>query len=49
MDLPGSATSASIPGEFLRPGAVTELEVLARERTGNQTITAVGGVPDNVR
>jgi hypothetical protein len=41
MDLPGSATSASIPGEFLRPGAVTELEVLARERTGNQTITAV--------
>jgi hypothetical protein len=41
MDLPGSATSASIPGEFLTPGTVTELEVLARERSGNQTITAV--------
>jgi hypothetical protein len=41
MDLPGSARSASIPGEFLEPGTECELEVLARERSGNQTIAAV--------
>jgi hypothetical protein len=41
MDLPASATGASIPGEFLTPGTETEIEVLARERSGNQTITAV--------
>jgi hypothetical protein len=39
MDLPGSATSASIPGEFLAPGTTTDVEVLAREKSGNQTIT----------
>ena len=45
MDLPSSARSASIPGEFLRPGlkpgAESKVEVLARERGGNQTITEV--------
>jgi hypothetical protein len=41
MELPASATSASIPGEFLRPHRKTGLEVLSRERSGNQTITAV--------
>ena len=41
MDLPGSATSASIPGEFLEPGVKSELEVLSREKSGNQTITAL--------
>jgi hypothetical protein len=39
MYLPADATSASIPGEFLQPGTETEAEVLARERSGNQTIT----------
>jgi hypothetical protein len=41
MDLGSGATSASIPSEFLEPGTETEVEVLARERSGNQTITAV--------
>jgi hypothetical protein len=39
MDLRRGATSASIPGEFLRSGTDTEIEVLAREKSGNQTIT----------
>ena len=39
MYLPATATSASIPGEFLEPGTETDVEVLARERSGNQTIT----------
>lgn len=41
MYLPPSATSATIPGEFLRPATETGGEVLARERSGNQTITAL--------
>jgi hypothetical protein len=41
MDLPPGATSASIPGQFLKPGTETGLEVLAREKSGNQTITSV--------
>jgi hypothetical protein len=41
MELPGTATSASIPGEFLEPGVRSELEVLSREKSGNQTITAL--------
>jgi hypothetical protein len=40
MDLPPRATSATIPGEFLKPGTETGGEVLAREKSGNQTITA---------
>jgi hypothetical protein len=41
MYLPASATSATIPGEFLEPGTKTGGEVLAREKSGNQTITAL--------
>jgi hypothetical protein len=40
MYLPPDATSATIPGEFLEPGTETGGELLARERSGNQTITA---------
>jgi hypothetical protein len=41
MELPSSATSASIPREFLKPSTKTGLEVLAREKSGNQTISLV--------
>jgi hypothetical protein len=40
MYLPPDATSATVPGEFLEPGTETGGELLARERSGNQTITA---------
>jgi hypothetical protein len=40
MYLPADATSATIPGEFLEPGTETGGELLAREKSGNQTITA---------
>jgi hypothetical protein len=39
MYLPPSVTSVTIPAEFLKPGAKTGGEVLAREESGNQTIT----------
>jgi hypothetical protein len=41
MYLPPTATSATIPGEFLVPGTKAGGEVLARERSGNQTITEI--------
>jgi len=41
MDMLPGATSASIPAQFLNPGSETEAEVLAREKSGNQTITEV--------
>jgi hypothetical protein len=41
MDLAPNATSAAVPAEFLEPGAEYAVEVLARERSGNQTITEV--------
>jgi hypothetical protein len=41
MDLLPGATSASIPAQFLNPSSETEVEVLAREKSGNQTITEV--------
>jgi hypothetical protein len=41
MYLPADATSATIPGEFLEPRTRTGGELLARERSGNQTITAL--------
>ena len=41
MDLLPGATSADIPAQFLNPGSETEAEVLAREKSGNQTITEV--------
>ena len=37
----GEATSASIPGEFLKSDTETKVEVLARERSGNQTIAEI--------
>jgi hypothetical protein len=39
MYLPGDATSGTIPGEFLEPDTRTAGEVLARDKSGNQTIT----------
>jgi hypothetical protein len=36
-----SATSLTIPSEFLEPGTEYELEVLALEQSGNQTITVL--------
>ena len=41
MYLPASATSATIAPEFLESGAKAGGEVLARERSGNQTITEI--------
>jgi hypothetical protein len=41
MYLPPTATSATIPEEFLEPAAKAGGEVLARERSGNQTITEI--------
>lgn len=41
MYLPPDATSATIPGEFLTPGTKGAGEVLVREKSGNQTITAI--------
>jgi hypothetical protein len=41
MDLPPSATSATIPPQFLKPNSEGGGEVLAREKSGNQTITAI--------
>jgi hypothetical protein len=39
MYVPPNVTSVTIPGEFLEPGAKTGGEVLARDVSGNQTIT----------
>jgi hypothetical protein len=39
MYVPGKATKATISGEFLQPGKKTAGEVLARDKSGNQTIT----------
>lgn len=41
MYVPPDVTSVSIPGEFLEPGTETGGEVLARDQSGNQTITAL--------
>jgi hypothetical protein len=41
MHLPPEVTSVSIPPEFLSPGTEGGGEVLAREKSGNQTITAM--------
>jgi hypothetical protein len=37
--LPPDATCVTVPSEFLEPGTLYELEVLAREESGNQTIS----------
>ena len=39
MYLPGDATSGTVSGEFLAPNTKTAGEVLARDKSGNQTIT----------
>jgi hypothetical protein len=39
VHVPASVTSLSVPNEFLEPGTEYELEVLALEVSGNQTIT----------
>ena len=43
MYLPGDATSGTISGEFLEPNTKTAGEVLARDKSGNQTITQFPG------
>jgi len=42
VHLPPSQTSLTVPSEFLEENAVYELEVLALEESGNQTITTQG-------
>lgn len=39
VHVPPTQTSLSVPSDFLEPGAVYELEVLALEPSGNQTIS----------
>jgi hypothetical protein len=41
MYVPPDVTSVTIPGEFLEPGTDTGGEILARDKSGNQTITAL--------
>jgi len=41
MYVPPDVTSVTIPGEFLEPGTKTGGEILARDKGGNQTITAL--------
>jgi len=41
MYVPPDVTSVTIPGEFLEPGTETGGEVLARDQSGNQTISAL--------
>jgi hypothetical protein len=41
LELDGSATSADIPGQVLEPGTELGGEVLAKDKNGNQTITAL--------
>ena len=41
MYVPPDVTSVTIPGEFLEPSTETGGEVLARDKSGNQTITAL--------
>jgi len=39
VKLPGTATSVTVPSEFLQPGTEYPFEVLAKADNGNQTIT----------
>jgi hypothetical protein len=41
VDLPASATSVTVPSQFLQPGIEYKLEVQAIEASGNQTITEI--------
>lgn len=42
IELTPDATSLTLPGELLAPGTQYALEVLAREKSGNRTITEIG-------
>jgi hypothetical protein len=39
VDTPSSETSVTVPAEYLKPDTVYQFEVLATEKSGNQTIT----------
>ena len=39
MELPATATSATVPGEFLAAGVETHIEVVTKAKNGNLTIT----------
>ena len=39
VHVPAAQNALGVPAEFLEPGTVYELEVLALERSGNQTIS----------
>jgi hypothetical protein len=39
VDLPASETSVKVPAQFLKPNKTYQIEVLATEESGNQTIT----------
>ena len=39
VELPGTASSVTVPSEFLEPGTEYLFEVLAKADNGNQTIT----------
>ncbi|MDH3227265.1 MAG: fibronectin type III domain-containing protein, partial [Thermoleophilia bacterium] len=41
IELPSTATSLTLPGELLKPASEYAIEVLAREKSGNRTITEV--------
>jgi len=44
VDVLDDVTSVTVPAEFLQPGTVYEVEVLATDKGGNQTITEAGAV-----
>ena len=44
VKLPGTTTSVTVPPEFLQPGTEYGFEVLAIDRSGNQTITSTSFV-----
>jgi len=41
IELPATATRLTVPAELVRPRSAYKVEVIAREKSGNQTITQV--------
>ena len=41
VDMPATATSVTVPAEFMEAGTEYKVEVLSIEESGNQTITEV--------
>ncbi len=41
VDLPGDATSFSVPGDFLQPGVLYTMDVKAIGSEGNRTVSDV--------